>query len=314
MSYTPCPGDGAQSASPASGVALVIRPRTGDIGGFEVQRALPSRTRRMVGPFVFWDQMGPGRFAPGAGIDVRPHPHIGLSTVTWLFSGALQHKDSLGSDVVITPGAVNLMTAGSGIVHSERSDAATRAAGSTLFGIQSWLALPESQAEMDPDFAHYDPAQLPVVDGDGVHTTLIMGRAFGASSPVKTYMETFYADVSMTPASTLVLPDIAEERACYIISGALKVGGQAFSAGDMLVFHPGATVDLHADQAAHIMLLGGAAMDGPCYIWWNFVATSKERIRAAAEDWAAGKFPPVPGDVGPGIPVPDTALIDRIKA
>lgn len=295
-------------------VEMVILPRTGDIGGFEVQRALPSRQKRMIGPFVFWDEMGPGEFLEGKGLDVRPHPHIGLSTVTYLFDGTMDHKDSLGTAMTVHPGDVNLMTAGRGIVHSERSGPEARARRSNLFGIQSWLALPKSLEEADPAFRHVGKADLPTIDADGVSLRLVMGSGFGLKSPVHMDWETFYADVRLKAGATLPVPKDVEERGLFIVSGTLEIGSQRFSSGQLVCLKPGADVSVRAPVDTHVMIMGGAAMDGPRFIWWNFVSSSKDRIREAAEAWQSGEFPAVPDDDKEFIPLPDIATIDRLRA
>ncbi len=279
-------------------IETVIVPRTRDLGdGFEVRRVLPAADRRMVGPFIFFDQMGPLDMKPGRGFDVRPHPHIGLATVTYLFEGEIFHRDSVGSALAIQPGAVNWMTAGRGIVHSERSAPETRARGGRMFGIQSWLALPKRHEETGPGFAHHPMASLPAVEGEGVTARLIAGALFGAKAPVKTLSDMFYADVTLQTGARTVLPAGHEERAAYVVEGELQVDGKAYGAGQLLVFKPGAAVTLMAGEvAARIMLLGGEPMDGPRHIWWNFVSSSKDRIEQAKEDWRAGRFPPVPGE------------------
>jgi len=295
------------------GVDLVIVPRTGDIGGFKVQRALPSRQKRMIGPFIFWDEMGPGEFLEGHGLDVRPHPHIGLSTVTYLFKGEMDHKDSLGTAMTITPGAVNLMTAGSGIVHSERSGPEARARRSSLYGIQSWLALPKPLEETDPAFAHYGAAELPELRDEGKAVRLIMGEAYGMRSPVKTAWDTLYADLRLEAGAHLPLPHETEERGLFIVSGALEIDAQTFGPGCMVSLKAGADISVRALEDSHVMMLGGAAMDGPRYIWWNFVSSPLERLHAAATDWQARAFPPVPGDDKDFIPLPDARSLDRIN-
>ena len=294
-------------------VALVVLPRTGDIGGFEVKRALPSQGKRMVGPFVFWDQMGPGTFGAGQGLDVRPHPHIGLSTVTYLFRGSMAHKDSLGNDLVIQPGQVNLMTAGKGIVHSERSDPDSRAVPSELYGIQSWLALPKDQAECDPAFDHYPASDIPKKAEKGVSITQIMGSAFGLTSPVKMAHPTLYAETLLEKDAWLELaPDYAE-RALYIVEGEIEIDGTVFGESQLVVLKEGESITYTAISDAHVMVLGGDTMDGPRLLWWNYVGTSKDRIRQAAIDWEAGRFPTVPSDDEEFIPLPDLGPLEAMK-
>ena len=271
-------------------------PRPRDIGGFEVRRLLPSAERRSVGPFVFFDQMGPAELAPGAGIDVRPHPHIGLATVTYLFAGSIVHRDSLGSVQTIEPGAVNWMTAGRGIVHSERSDSELRKQRQKLYGIQIWVALPKRHEETDPDFTHYGAASLPVIEGDGKTVRVIAGSLFGKTAPVKTFSTLFYADATLQPGGSLVLDNRHAERAIYLLEGTLEISGQQFESGRLLVFSSSDSILVKATSAARLLLLGGEPLDGPRYLWWNFVASSRERIEQAKADWQAGRFAPVPGE------------------
>lgn len=275
---------------------MVIVPSSHDLGGFEVRRALPHRERRMVGPFIFLDQMGPAQFSAGQGIDVRPHPHIGLATVTYLFAGSLMHRDSEGNALEITPGAMNLMTAGSGIVHSERTPAAQRQQSSPLFGIQSWLALPRAHEEIAPAFQHFDAAQLPVIEDTGVQARVIAGAAFGKRSPVAMLSDWLYVEVNLAAGARAPLDPDHEERGIYVVEGAIEIGGQQFEAPQLLVFRPGDRITVTAVRAARLMFLGGARMDGPRYIWWNFVSSSQERIEQAKADWQQGKFKPVPGE------------------
>ena len=283
---------------------LVIVPPTRDLGGFEVRRALPHRERRLVGPFIFLDQMGPALFTPGQGIDVRPHPHINLATVTYLFSGSLMHRDSEDNAIEITPGAMNLMTAGSGIVHSERTPAQARETSSPLFGMQSWLALPRAHEETAPTFQHFDAAQLPVVEDSGVHARIIAGAAFGKRSPVTMLSDWLYVEVRLVAGASAPLDPDQEERGVYVAEGAVEIGGQQFEAPQLLVFRPGDRITVTATRAARVMFLGGARMEGPRYIWWNFVSSSKERIEQAKADWQQGNFKRVPGETE-FIPLPD---------
>jgi len=302
MSWHPA-SDPDCPATPDGAVETVIVPRAHDIGGFEVRRALPAVGRRMVGPFIFWDQMGPGEFLTGKGVDVRPHPHIGLATVTYLFEGRVMHRDSLGTELEITPGAVNWMTAGRGIAHSERSPAASRATPHRLYGIQSWIALPKHREEGEPGFDHYEAASLPSWAGEGVAIRLIVGAAFGMASPVRPASDTLYADAALAPGARLPLPRETEERAVYVLEGEVVVAGTAYGAGRLLVFRAGDPITLAAAMPSRVLVLGGAAMDGPRFIWWNFVSSSKERIEAAKADWQAGRFAPVPGETDV-IPLP----------
>lgn len=288
------------------GLETVLLPRTHDIGGFEVRRALPAKERQMVGPFIFFDQMGPGEFLAGKGVDVRPHPHIGLSTVTYLFEGEILHRDSLGTRQPIAPGDVNWMTAGRGISHSERTAAERRAAPHKLFGIQSWVALPREKEEIAPDFAHHPAASLPMVQDGGVSLRLIAGSGWGARAPVAVASDLFYADATLAPGAVLPLPD-HEERAAYVLEGEVEISGDRFTPGRMLVFRAGEKLALRAGpQGARLLMLGGAAMDGPRYLFWNFVSSSRERIEQAKADWTRDRMGlVVPGDEQEWIPLPE---------
>ncbi|MDT8397712.1 MAG: pirin family protein [Pseudomonadales bacterium] len=277
-------------------VEALIVPRVRDIGDFTVRRALPARQRQMVGPFIFLDQMGPVTFVSDQAMDVRPHPHIGLSTITWLFAGEIRHRDSLGSDLTIRPGEVNWMTAGSGIVHSERSPQSSRGTDSTLAGIQTWVALPSAREEMAPAFVHYPASEIPHLDDKGMRIALIAGSAFGKRSPVLTASETLYAEVKLEQGGQLSLPVLAEEQALYLYSGELDIAGAHFKAGTLIVLRPEATVLVKALQTSCFMLLGGDGLDGPRYIDWNFVSSRKERIEQARDDWREQRFARVPGD------------------
>lgn len=285
-------------------VALLIEPRSRDLGGFTVRRVLPAAQRRMVGPFIFFDEMGPADFGPGTGITVRPHPHIGLSTVTYLFEGEILHRDSLGYVQPIRPGAINLMTAGRGIVHSERAADELRASGQRLHGIQTWMALPDGAEEMEPAFQHVPAAALPVLDDGGVHGTVILGRAFGLESPVTTCIETVYVHLELAAGASIALPDGVAELAAYVVDGQVAAGSCALSAHTMAVFAPGREIRLEAVQASRVMLAGGAA-PGERHIWWNFVSSRPARIDRARDDWRAGRFAPVPGD-DEFIPLPES--------
>jgi hypothetical protein len=295
-----------EASTPPSCRALeaVIVPRPRDIGGFEVRRVLPSAERRSVGPFVFFDQMGPAELAPGAGIDVRPHPHIGLATVTYLFAGAIVHRDSLGSVQAIEPGEVNWMTAGRGIVHSERSDSELRKRRQRLYGIQIWVALPKQHEETAPDFTHYPAQSLPVIEGEGKTVRVIAGSMFGKASPVKTFSALFYGDAVCRPGASLALENEHEERAIYLLEGNVEIAGEIFEPGRLLVFSSGDEIIIKAPSAARILLFGGEPLDGPRHLWWNFVSSSPERIEQAKADWKAARFPPVPGDAE-FIPLPE---------
>ncbi len=297
----PAPGDAAASDA----IDLVIVPRSVDLGGFAVRRALPHVRRRMVGPFIFLDHFGPVEFRTGQGIDVRPHPHIGLATVTYLFDGEIMHRDSLGSAAAIRPGDVNLMTAGRGIVHSERTAPDHRAGGEHLHGLQLWLAMPAGDEEIAPTFAHHGQAELPIVAGDGKSVRVIIGSLYGKRSPVPTLSDTIFADAMLTPGATLPVDADAEERALYVVAGEIEIAGDRFAAGRLLVLRPGDPMSVTATSEARVVLVGGGAMDGPRHIWWNFVSSRKERIEQAKADWKLGHFDTVPGDEVEFIPLPD---------
>jgi hypothetical protein len=282
----------------------MIVPRSRDIGSFEVRRALPSSQRQMVGPFIFFDQMGPAEFLLGAGMDVRPHPHIGLSTVTYLFNGEIMHRDSLGTVLPIRPGELNWMTAGCGITHSERTPPELRTGGSHLFGIQSWVALSRNDEETAPDFAHYDAKDLPILNGESKTVRVIAGSILGEASPVKTSSPMFYADVSLAAGASIPLDPEYEERAIYTVDGEIEIAGDTFRSGALLVFRPGDRITIRAKMNARFMMLGGEPMDGPRYIWWNFVSSRKERIDQAKTDWKQARFDRVPGD-SEFIPLPE---------
>lgn len=286
-------------------VEMVIVPRTGDIGNFEVRRALPFKNKRMVGPFIFWDQMGPGEFLTGQGVDVRPHPHIGLSTVTYLFTGTMDHKDSLGNDMRIVPGDVNLMSAGSGIVHSERTGHDIRQTPSTLYGIQSWLAQPKTHEFNTPAFVHTDKSALPEIHDNGLTGRVILGEFEGVRSNVKTDWDTLYVDLFLKAGTRTRIPKTTEERAIYVLQGRITISGVLYDPQQMMVLRPGDDVEILANDDVRMMVLGGAAMDGPRYIFWNFVASDKERLEQAKLDWKEGRFPKVPGDSKEFIPLPE---------
>jgi redox-sensitive bicupin YhaK (pirin superfamily) len=297
----PIPGDRRSCEA----LSMVIVPRVRDLGGFQVRRALPSAQRQMVGPFIFWDQMGPSEFVVGEGIDVRPHPHIGLATVTYLFEGKIMHRDSLGSEQAITPGDVNWMTAGKGIVHSERTAGEWKLeAGRKLFGIQSWVALPKATEDVPPDFFHHGAASLPMIEAEGKRVRIIAGSLFGQTSPVHTFSDMFYADVELAAGAKAPLPVGHEERGIYVASGAVNIAGDVFESGRLLVFRPGDEITVTAVTPSRLLLLGGEPMDGPRFIWWNFVSSSRERIEQAKEDWAQRRFDIVPGDETDFIPLP----------
>jgi redox-sensitive bicupin YhaK (pirin superfamily) len=285
--------------------ALIV-PRSRDLGdGFQVRRALPAAERRMVGPFVFFDQMGPVAFKAGQALDVRPHPHIGLATVTYLFEGAIMHRDSLGTVQTIRPGEVNWMTAGKGIVHSERTPAELRQSGSRVFGIQTWVALPREHEEAEPGFVHFGAQDLPVLVEKNCRIRLIAGALYGSRSPVPTLSDMFYADATLETGGSVSLHPEYEERAAYVAEGSITFDGREFEPGRMLVFRPGGEVVLSARSAAKLLLLGGAPLEGPRHIWWNFVSSRRERIDQAAADWKASRFPGVPGETE-FIPLPQS--------
>lgn len=291
-----------ESSSP---FLAVLKPHTSDIGAFTVQRSLPSLPFKTVGPFIFFDHMGPATLAPGQGMDVRPHPHIGLATVTYLFDGEIEHRDSLGSDQRITPGAVNWMTAGRGIVHSERTPPDVRERGGDVHGIQTWVALPQADEETEPSFSHHDASSLPDIFAPGVHMRLILGKAFGETSPVKVFSPIFYLAVDMEPCAAFVLPPEYEQRAVYTVQGEVTVNGEVLSEQTMGVLAPGSDVNIVAgDKPARLMLLGGAPLDGDRFIFWNFVSSSRERIEQAKTAWMAQEMGHVPGETE-WIPIPE---------
>ena len=310
MSWNPALDPDCPTGDDVDAIETVIVPRARDLGGFEVRRALPAPRRQMVGPFIFFDQMGPAEFVTGKGIDVRPHPHIGLATVTYLHRGSIHHRDSLGTDQWIEPGAVNLMMAGHGITHSERMDGEALKKPQSLFGIQSWIALPKDAEDNPADFIHAPKTDLPLMEGEGKQVRLILGDAYGERAPVETPSEMFYLDAVLEPHAQIPLPDNHEDRGAYVLEGEVEIAGQLFDAGKMMVFRPGDRVSMKAGpQGARLMLLGGATMEGDRYIWWNFVASSKERIEEAKEawrkgDWENGRFQLPPTDNSEFIPLP----------
>jgi redox-sensitive bicupin YhaK (pirin superfamily) len=304
MSWSPYSDPKLGDRAAAEAIELLIVPRAVDLGEMEVRRALPSTKRQMVGPFIFFDQMGPAEFLTDQGIDVRPHPHINLATLTYLFEGEILHRDSLGTEQTIEPGAVNWMRAGRGIVHSERTSVERRRSGQRLFGIQTWMALPEDREEDDPAFLHHRAEALPLIDTDGVTARLIAGSALGQTSPLTTASETLYADVQMAHGRSMPIDAAYEERALYTISGEIEVAGDSFEPAQLLVLRPRDAITVRAKSDARFMLFGGAPMEGPRYIWWNFVSSRLERIEAAKEEWAKGRFDTVPGDEAEFIPLP----------
>jgi redox-sensitive bicupin YhaK (pirin superfamily) len=299
-----------QTGAVSSALEIVIETRARDlVEGFKVRRALPSARRRMVGPFIFLDQMGPEILKAGRGLDVAPHPHIGLATVTYLFEGEMLHRDGLGTVQPIRPGDVNWMTAGRGIAHSERTPRELRETDSPLFGIQSWVAFPTRREETEPAFAHHGAAGLPLVEGEGKRVRLICGSLYGARSPVETFSDMFYADAALEEGSRLTVPSEHEERAAYVVEGSIGIipEGETYDAGQLLIFKPGEEIILGAPATsrARVMLLGGEPLDGARHIWWNFVSSSRERIEQAKEDWREGRFAPVPEETE-FIPLPES--------
>jgi redox-sensitive bicupin YhaK (pirin superfamily) len=293
-------------------VETLLEPRDRDLGdGFVVRRLLPAAKRRAVGPFVFFDHFGPTRLPPGKGLDVRPHPHINLATVTYLFDGEITHRDSLGSQQVIRPGDVNWMTAGRGIVHSERTPPALRAAGPSVHGLQLWVGLPREHEEAAPAFHHHPAATLPELDADGVKLRVLVGEAFGRRSPVATFSRLVYLDVRMDAGASVELPDDEGDRGAYVIDGTVTCGGQPFAPAHMLLFRPRRRVHLHAETASRFVLVGGDPFAEPRHIWWNYVSSSEARIEQAKRDWRErrgdkdGPFPLVPGDDAEFIPLPE---------
>jgi len=297
----PAPGD-----KPAcEAIDQIIVPRSVDLGGFSVRRALPHTRRRMVGPFIFFDHFGPAVLRDGQGIDVRPHPHIGLATLTFLFDGEIMHRDSLGNAQPIRTGEVNWMTAGRGIVHSERTAPERRVSGGGLHGLQCWIAMPTKDEEIAATFAHHEQTDLPIVNAEGANVRIVTGTLFGQRSPVATLSETLFADATLALGATLPFDAQTEERAVYIVSGEVEISGDRFGAGQLLVFRPGDPITMTAGSEARVVLIGGAAMEGPRYIWWNFVSSRKERIEQAKAEWKERRFDIVPGDETEFIPLPE---------
>lgn len=285
-------------------VAAILKPHVRDLGGFEVRRLVPAPTHRMIGPFVFFDHFGPVRFPPGGGIDVRPHPHIGLATISYLFEGAILHRDSLGSVQRIAPGDVNWMTAGHGIVHSERTAPEDRAGGPALHGLQTWIALPKAHERTEPAFSHHPKSTLPEIRMPGVHMRVVAGSAYGERAPVRTFSETLYVAIEAAAGACFPIPPEHEERALYILDGDATVDGQPIPVGHMAVLPASGEVEVRAATSSTLMLLGGAKMDGERHVWWNFVASSRDMIEEAKVRWREGRFPAVPGETE-FIPLPD---------
>jgi len=274
----------------------VLKPHVKDLGGFEVRRLLPGHPHKLVGPFIFFDHIGPARLAPGPGVDVRPHPHIGLATVTYLFEGALMHRDSLGTVQRIAPGDVNWMTAGCGIVHSERTPREDRNAGPALHGIQTWLALPVKHERAAPAFSHHPRAALPTISAAGVELRVIAGQAYGRRAPVQTFSDVLYVAAELKPGARLEVPPDHEARGVYVVEGEITIAGEPLAPQHLAVLPEGVTVVLEAASYARLMLLGGAKLDGDRHVWWNFVASSRELIEDAKERWRTQRFAPVPGE------------------
>lgn len=310
MSWNPTLDPHCPQGSSIDAIDTLIIPRARDLAGFEVRRALPSPKRQMVGPFIFFDQIGPAEFLTGQGIDVRPHPHIGLATVTYLYKGEFQHRDSLGTNQMIYPGEVNWMIAGNGVTHSERTSRETRRGQSDLFGIQTWVALPEKDEDTNAGFEHHSKEALPFLEGEGKQVRLVLGTAWGETAPAKTFSEMFYADVMLEAHAAIPLPENHEDRGVYVTSGSVTVAGDTFEAGRMMVFRPGDALSLKAGpKGARLMMLGGETLGQSRYIWWNFVASSRDKITAAKEawragDWAHGRFRLPPDDNTEFIPLP----------
>ncbi|MER9102999.1 MULTISPECIES: pirin family protein [unclassified Mesorhizobium] len=306
MSFFPGKDPEAGDAFASDQIELMVIPNAKDIGGFQVRRALPTAKRRLVGPFIFFDRMGPAILRAGQALDVRPHPHIGLSTVTYLFDGKIRHRDSLGTEMVIQPGDVNLMTAGRGIVHSERTPEELRGAPMSVSGLQTWLALPDDKEEVAPVFENTAALRLPEIEAEGVNGRLIIGDFQGLRSPVRADTETLYADLRLAPGASVKIPADAEERAIYTLEGEVSISGDVFPAERLLVFRPGDEIVVSSQTGAHFMLFGGASLGSKRYIWWNFVSSSKERIEQAKEEWKTGRFDIVPGDEEEFIPLPES--------
>ncbi len=304
MSYFPVRDPEPGDAFSCDAIELMVVPNAKDIGGFEVRRALPTAKRRLVGPFIFFARMGPAILRAGQAMDVRPHPHIGLSTVTYLFDGRVRHRDSLGTEMVIAPGDVNLMTAGRGIVHSERTPEELRGAPMSMSGLQTWLALPDTKEDIAPEFTNTTQAHLPDFDDSGVSGTVVIGAFQGLASPVKAYSDTLYASIRLEAGARVQIPADAEERAIYVLEGSVVIAGDRFPSDRLLVFRRGDEIVVESERGAHVMLFGGASLGSPRHIWWNFVSSSKERIEQAKEEWRTGRFDVVPGDEEEYIPLP----------
>lgn len=311
MSWSPCPDPVLGDRAACAAIETVIVPRAVDLGEMEVRRALPSVQRQMVGPFIFFDQMGPAEFLTDQGIDVRPHPHINLATVTYLLEGEILHRDSLGTEQAIRPGAVNWMKAGTGIVHSERTSEELKQSGQRLFGLQTWVALPEDQEETDPAFIHHPESDIPAIEDGKLSMHLIAGSMHGAASPLKTASETLYADLSLASGGAFEVEASHEERALYMLTGEIEIDGDRHGGGTLLVLRRGVPATVKAASDSRFMVFGGEPMEGPRYIWWNFVSSRLERIEQAKEEWSKGRFETVPGDEEEFIPLPDNSTKPR---
>ncbi|CAN7180616.1 pirin family protein [Pararhizobium sp. LjRoot238] len=306
MSFFPGPDPVAGDAPACDAIEHLIIPRTSDIGNLQVRRALPTAKRRLVGPFIFFDRMGPALLRAGQAVDVRPHPHIGLSTVTYLFDGEIKHRDSLGTEMVIEPGDINLMTAGRGIVHSERSPEKLRGLPQSISGLQTWLALPDQYEEIDPIFTHTEKRDLPSFNTGGMEGRVVIGTFEGMRSPVSVFSDTIYVDLRIEPGKSAPFAAQWEERALYILEGEAIIAGDHFADNQLLVFRAGDPITVTAGpMGCHVMLFGGAALGSARHIWWNFVSSSKERIEQAKEEWRTGRFDIVPGDEKEFIPLPE---------
>jgi redox-sensitive bicupin YhaK (pirin superfamily) len=291
-----------------TGFEQVIAPVTHDLGDFKVNRTLPARERTMVGPFIFVDEFGPARLPAGRGMDVRPHPHINLATVTYLFEGAIEHRDSIGSHQVIEPGAVNLMTAGRGIVHSERSPQALRPGGPSLYGMQTWLALPDGQEEIAPAFDHIPPEELPLIEDGAARARVLMGTLWGATAATPQHSATIYADIELGAGGSLPIEAGADERGVMLAGGEAELDGEPLQLFNLYVLKPGHEARLSSAGGGRAMLLGGQAFATRRYVFWNFVSSSRDRINQAKDDWKALRFPSVPGDDQEFIPLPEIPL------
>jgi len=305
MSWSPCPDPVPGDEATCAAIETVIVPRAVDLGEMEVRRALPSLKRQMVGPFIFFDQMGPAEFLTDQGIDVQPHPHINLATVTYLLDGEILHRDSLGTEQTIRPGAVNWMKAGKGIVHSERTSEDLRQSGQRLFGLQTWVALPEAAEETAPEFLHHAESEIPSITDGKLSLHLIAGSLHGVRSPLRTASETLYADVTLGSGGVYQVEATHEERALYVLGGEIGIDGDRHGPATLLILHPGVPATVRAASDSRFMLFGGEPMEGPRYIWWNFVSSRLERIEQAKEEWRRGRFVTVPGDEEDFIPLPE---------